>query len=128
MGSGCIDPHFLDLGTSWGEGSVLRPGRFTPEKGPRYPLYRRLGGPQSRSGRHGVVKILEPTGLELRHLGRPARSHSLYRLRSPGPIFLWTEEDHESPYESQPPRRKSNTCDCEYEAAILISQKNKNGG
>jgi hypothetical protein len=25
-------------------------------------LYRRLGGPQSRSGRHGEVKILDPTG------------------------------------------------------------------
>jgi hypothetical protein len=29
---------------------------------PRYPLYRRLGGPQSRSGRHGEEKILDPTG------------------------------------------------------------------
>jgi hypothetical protein len=27
------------------------PGRFTPWKDTRYPLYRRLGGPQSRSGR-----------------------------------------------------------------------------
>jgi hypothetical protein len=25
-------------------------------------LYRRLGGPQNRSGRHGEVKILDPTG------------------------------------------------------------------
>jgi hypothetical protein len=25
-------------------------------------LYRRLGGPQSRSGQHGEVKILDPTG------------------------------------------------------------------
>jgi hypothetical protein len=29
-GSGCIDPRFLDLGTSGGEWSVSRPGRFTP--------------------------------------------------------------------------------------------------
>jgi len=30
-----------------------RPGRFNPGKGPWYPLYRRLGGPQSRCGRCG---------------------------------------------------------------------------
>jgi hypothetical protein len=28
----------------------------------RYPLDRRLGGPQSRSGRCGEEKILDPTG------------------------------------------------------------------
>jgi hypothetical protein len=28
---------------------------------PRYPLDRRLAGPQSRSGRHGEEKILDPT-------------------------------------------------------------------
>jgi hypothetical protein len=35
-----------------GEGgwSAPRPGRFTPGK-TQYPLYRRLGGPQGRSGR-----------------------------------------------------------------------------
>ena len=30
--------------------STPRPGRFTPRKETRYPLYRRLGGPQGRSG------------------------------------------------------------------------------
>jgi hypothetical protein len=41
---------------------------FTPRpldprgKSPRYPLDRRLGGPQSRSGRFGEEKILDPTG------------------------------------------------------------------
>jgi hypothetical protein len=40
---------------------------FTPRplycrgKSPQCPLYRRLGGPQSRSGRHGEVKILATT-------------------------------------------------------------------
>jgi hypothetical protein len=29
---------------------------------PRYPMDRRLGGPQSRSGQYGEVKILDPTG------------------------------------------------------------------
>jgi hypothetical protein len=37
-----------------GEWSAPRPGRaLLPGKGPRYPLYRRLGGPQSRSGHRG---------------------------------------------------------------------------
>jgi hypothetical protein len=37
-----------------------RPGRFTPGKETRYPLYRRLGGPQGRCGR--VRKISAPSG------------------------------------------------------------------
>jgi hypothetical protein len=63
MGEWSIDPHFLELGTSWR--SVVS---FTPRpiysrgKSPRYPVDRRLGGPQSRSGRHGEVKILDTTG------------------------------------------------------------------
>ena len=36
VGGGCLTP---------------RPGRFTPGKQTRYPLYRRLGGPKGRSGR-----------------------------------------------------------------------------
>ena len=37
----------LDVG-GW---STPRPDRFTPPGKTRYPLYRRLGGPQGRSGR-----------------------------------------------------------------------------
>ena len=33
-----------------GEWSTPRPGRFTPWERTRYSFYRRLGGPQSRSG------------------------------------------------------------------------------
>jgi hypothetical protein len=42
----------------WGNEVVAsRPGRFTPKgKSPWYSLYRRLGGPQSRSGRGGEKK------------------------------------------------------------------------
>ena len=47
----------------------------------RYPLYRRLGGPQGRYGR--VRKISPTTGIGSPN--RPARSKSLYRLRYPGP-------------------------------------------
>jgi hypothetical protein len=46
-----------------GEWSASRPGRFTlGEKRRWYPLDRRLGEPQSRSGRRGEEKILDPTG------------------------------------------------------------------
>jgi hypothetical protein len=49
---------------------------------PRYPLDRRLGGPQSRSRRCGVQNnILPLPRVEPRLLGRPTRSTSLYRLR-----------------------------------------------
>jgi hypothetical protein len=39
-------------------------GRFTPEKEPRYPLYRRLCGPQGRSGQ--VRKVSLPPGYDPR--------------------------------------------------------------
>jgi hypothetical protein len=69
----------LDHGTrrGWEVSVTLRP-HFTPGK-TRYPLYRRLGGPQGRSGQ--VRKIWPPTGIW--SLDRPARSQSLYRLRYP---------------------------------------------
>jgi hypothetical protein len=65
---------------------------FTPRplylrrEGPRYPLDRRLGGPQRWSGRRREEKILDPTGIPTPTPppGRPARSQSLYRLSYPG--------------------------------------------
>jgi hypothetical protein len=39
-------------------GQLHAPTALPPEKEPPYQLYRRLGGPQSQSGRHGEVKIL----------------------------------------------------------------------
>jgi hypothetical protein len=59
-GSGRIDPHFLELGTSW-SGQLHTPAALPPRKEPQYPMDRRFGGPQSRSGRHGDVTILAPT-------------------------------------------------------------------
>jgi hypothetical protein len=35
---------------------------YAREKNPRYPLDRKLGVPQNRSGLHGEEKILAPTG------------------------------------------------------------------
>jgi hypothetical protein len=46
---------YLTLALDRGGWSTPRPGRFTPGKETRYPLYRRLGGPQGRSGR--MLKI-----------------------------------------------------------------------
>ena len=55
--------------------AVLRPGKT------QYPLYKRLGGSQGRSG--WVRKISPPTGI--RSPDCPARSESLYRLSYRGP-------------------------------------------
>jgi hypothetical protein len=56
MGSWRIDPYFLDLGTSWRWVVSFVPRPLYPQgKSPRYSLDRRLGGSQSRSGRHVEV-------------------------------------------------------------------------
>jgi hypothetical protein len=47
-----------------GEGSVSRPGRSLPPGKTRYPLYRRLGGPQGRFGQ--ARKISPPPGFDPR--------------------------------------------------------------
>jgi hypothetical protein len=89
MGCTRIDPHFLDLGTSWRWVVNFTPRPLYPRgKCAWYPLYRRLGGPQRCSGRHGEDKILSPPGLELRLLCPPARSKSLYRLSYRGSSWL----------------------------------------
>jgi len=54
-----------------GEWSAARPGRSLPPWKTRYPLYRRLGGPQGRSGR---TENLVPTGTRSRTV-QPAVSH-----------------------------------------------------
>ena len=53
--------------------SIIPRPFFTPGK-TRYPLYRRLGGPQGRPGQ--VRKISPPTGI--RSPNRPSRRQSLY--------------------------------------------------
>jgi hypothetical protein len=50
---------FLTSALAGGEWSLSRPCLFTPRgKSSRYPLSRKLGGPQSRSRRRGEEKIL----------------------------------------------------------------------
>ena len=70
--------------TLGGEGGQRHaPAAFPPRK-TRYPLYRRLGGLQGRSGR--VRKISPPTGV--RSTDHPAPCESLYRLRHHGESTL----------------------------------------
>jgi hypothetical protein len=72
---------FLSLARVGGERSDSCPSRFTPEKEPRYPSDRRLGGPQSRSGRLGKEKILAFSETQTPTPGLPDRGQPLYRLK-----------------------------------------------
>jgi hypothetical protein len=60
-----------------------RPSRFTPAKEPRYPLYRRLGGPQGRSGR--LRKISPPPGFDPPTVQPVASRYTDYAI--PGHIY-----------------------------------------
>jgi hypothetical protein len=76
----------LDLGTNEGEWSASRPCRFT--LGERAPGTHWIGDcvdPRAGLDDMGNRNVLPPPGLELRPLGRSARSQSLYRLRYPSP-------------------------------------------
>jgi hypothetical protein len=56
-GSGSTAPRILDLGTRWRwVVSFTHRSLYLQGKSPWYPLDRRLGGPQSRSGRGGEEK------------------------------------------------------------------------
>jgi hypothetical protein len=67
---------------------------YPPGKKRRYPLDRRLGGPQSWSGRRGEVKISFPFRESIP--GRPARSPSLYRLSYRGSMKVMNITKHEN--------------------------------
>jgi len=65
-----------------GEWSAARLGRTLHPGKTRYPFYRRLGGPQGRSGRaENLVRVSIPD--------RPARSQPLYRLSYPARLMKW---------------------------------------
>jgi len=57
-----------------GQLSAARPGRSLPSGKNGYPFYRRLGGPQGRSGR---AEILVPTGIFC-YLFEPIAVHAIY--------------------------------------------------
>jgi hypothetical protein len=60
-GSGGIASRILDLGTRWKWVVSFTPRPLYPKgKSPWYPLDRRLGGPQSRSGRGGGENNSQP--------------------------------------------------------------------
>jgi hypothetical protein len=60
-GSGGLTSHILDLGTRWRWVVSFTPRPLYPQgKSPWYPLDRRLGGPQSRSGHGGEEKNSQP--------------------------------------------------------------------
>jgi hypothetical protein len=83
---------FLTLALARGEWSASRPSRFTP--GERALSTHWIGSwVDQRAGVDDVErrKFLPPLGLNLRPLGRPAHSQSLYRLRyiSSMSTLLW---------------------------------------
>jgi hypothetical protein len=85
-GSGCTDPHFLDLDTSYQleeSGQLHAPAALPPGKEPRYPSDRRLGGLQRRSGRRGEDKILYPTGTQTPAPCRPASRYTDCAIQAP---------------------------------------------
>jgi hypothetical protein len=78
---------FLTTALAGGEWSASRPHRFIP--GERAPGTHWIGGPvDARASSDDVEKkkVFTLPGLELRSLGHPAPSQSLYRLSYP--VFL----------------------------------------
>jgi len=69
---------FLTATLEGGEWSVARPGRTLPLGKTRYPLYRRLGGPEDRYGR---AENIAPTRIRSRTFQPLAQS--LYQLSYP---------------------------------------------
>ena len=65
---------FLNLGARWGMGGQLHAPAALPPGKTRYPLYRRLGGPQDRSA--GLQKISPPPGFDPRTVQPVARSYT----------------------------------------------------
>jgi hypothetical protein len=79
---------FFNSAPAGGEWSASCHGRFTPWE--RAPRTHWIGGwvvPRTSLDDVEKSKFLTLLGVELRHLGRPARSQSLYRLRYPGSLY-----------------------------------------
>jgi hypothetical protein len=76
---------FLTSALTGGEWSAPRPGRFTPgERATGTHWIGVLVDPRASMDDIEKWKFLTLQGTELRPLGRPARSQSLYQLRYPG--------------------------------------------
>jgi hypothetical protein len=66
-------------------GHLHAPAALPPGKRSRYPLYRRLGGPQGQYRRCGEEKDFCPSRES--NPGRPVHSPLFYRLNYPGPTI-----------------------------------------
>jgi hypothetical protein len=81
---------FLTLAQDGGERSASCSGRFTTGESPRHPIYRRLGGPQSRSRRGCEEKNSQPlSALEPTIIQSVAQHYTteLWALQSEFPKF-----------------------------------------
>jgi len=67
-----------------GEWSAARPGSTLPPGKTRYPFYRRLGGPQGRSGR---AETLVPTGIWSRSIQPVVSRYTDWATR---PTLTWS--------------------------------------
>jgi hypothetical protein len=70
---------FINTALEGGEGSASRPGRSLPPEKARYPLYRKLGGPQGRSGQ--VRKISPPPKFDPQTVQPVASRYTDYATR-----------------------------------------------
>ena len=77
---------FDDCGIRRGEWSAARPGRTLPPVKTRYPLYRRLGGPQGRSVR---AENLVPTGIRSRTVQPVVSRYTDWATRPTLHSLLW---------------------------------------
>ena len=97
---------FMTTALEGDEGSAPRPGRYLPPGKTRYPLYRRLGGPQGRSGQ--VRKISPPPGFDPRTVQPVASRYTDYTTR---PISK-SSTQQKSPRETTKRPTKNGWCNC----------------
>jgi hypothetical protein len=84
MGEWIIDPHFLDLGTSWRWVVSVTPLTLYPGKEPPVPILYEVGWTSEPVWTIWRSKNFPPTGTRTpAPHGRPARSQSLYQLSYP---------------------------------------------
>jgi len=76
-------------GTRRSKGSASRPGSSLPPGKSRYPLYRRLDGPQGRSGH--MRKISAPPGFDPRTVQPVASRYADYATRPTVITNTWFE-------------------------------------
>jgi hypothetical protein len=123
VGSGCIDPHFLDLWTIWRWVVSFTPGPlYSWGKGPRYPLDRRLAWRHNRSGRRGEKKILDPTGTRTPtpRVAQPVASrYTGYAIPAPHKytvqLLKWIQPERVHIYFSKQYKRNGTSSCAQYE-------------